>query len=285
MLYVAALMSLGKVRVVLHRPANADNLGAAARVLKNFGLSRLAVVASPAWSGLPRSGGQGTARDEIMLRARKLARHASDLLESAEFHADLPGALGPATWVCGTTSRDVEGRPRLSPRQLAAELVARSAHGVVAVVFGEERRGLSDGELTYCQAVCTIPTSPAYDSMNLAQAVAVVSYEIALAAGEPWSVIPGDGASPAGGPPAAPPPGAASPAPPAAEPARHATVEALWKKLEAVLGAAGYLNPQNPEAILADWRRLLSRAEPTQREVELLVAAARALERRLKLEP
>jgi tRNA/rRNA methyltransferase len=58
-------------------------------------------------------------------------------------------------------------------------------------------------------------------------------------------------------------------------------VEALWERLTALLSAAGYLNPQNPEQILAEWRRLLTRAEPSQREVELLLAATRALERRL----
>jgi tRNA/rRNA methyltransferase len=257
-------MSLGKVRLVLHRPSSADNLGAAARVMKNFGLSRLSVVAPPSWGGAPRRGGAGTARADVLARARRLARHAGDLLEAAEIHADLRAALGPATWVCGTTSRAVEGRPRLTPRELAVEAVARSGAGEVAVVFGEERRGLSDGELDLCHAVCTIPTSPAYDSMNLAQAVAVLAWELSQAAG---------GAAPA--------PGAPAPT----EPARHATVEALWERLAALLSAAGYLNPQNPEHILADWRRLLSRADPSQREVELLLAAARALERRLRLGP
>jgi TrmH family RNA methyltransferase len=140
-------------------------------------------------------------------------------------------------------------------------VVRRAAHGEVAVVFGEERRGLSDEELELCQAVCTIPTSPAYDSMNLAQAVAVVAYELALAAG-------------AGLP--APPPGP--------EPARHATLEALWARLGALLEGAGYLNPQNPAQILAEWRRLLARAEPTQREVELLLAAVKALQRKVRLD-
>jgi len=261
MLYVGAVMSPGKVRFVLHRPSSADNLGAAARALKNFGFSRLSVVTSPAWDGLPRSGGEGTARDEILARAGRLARRASDVLHGATFHPDLRGALGPATWTCGTTSRELPGRPRLSPRQLAAELAVRAEAGEVAVVFGEERRGLSDAELTLCQAVCTIPTSAAYDSMNLAQAVAVVSYETSLAfaarAGEARAAVAG------------------------AEPARHATVEALWARLGALLAEAGYLNPQNPEAILADWRRLLGRAEPTQREVELLLGGVRAVERKL----
>ena len=268
-------MHPGKIRIVLHRPQSAENLGAAARVMKNFGLSRLAVVAPPAWSGLPRhprpagagpaahAPASGTAGQDVLARARRMARKASDLLDQIEVHADLRAALGPATWTCGTTSRAVEGRPWLAPRALAAELARRSADGEVAVVFGEERRGLSDAELELCQAVCTIPTSPAYDSMNLAQAVAVISYEIAVAAAEE--------------------------APPAAdgrvpgEPARHATVEALWERARAVLGAVGYLNPQNPEHILADFRRLLSRADPGQREVELLIAALRAVERRLGL--
>jgi tRNA/rRNA methyltransferase len=195
-----------------------------------------------------------------MARARRLARRASDVLEAAELHPDLRSALATATWACGTTSRELPGRPRLSPRQLAAEVRRRAPLGEVALVFGEERRGLSDAELELCQAVCTIPTSAAYDSMNLAQAVAVVAYEVAL----------GDEGSPVQGRPSG-------------EPARLATSEVLWERLEALLGAAGYLNPQNPEAILADWRRLLARAEPTQREVELLLAAVRALERALRL--
>jgi len=253
---------LARVRVVLHRPQSAENLGAAARVMKNFGLRDLAVVAPPSWAGPPRGGGPGLARDDVLSRAARMARRAGDVLAGLSVHEDLRAALGPATWACGTTSRAVEGRPRLSPRELAQELWRRSAAGVVAVVFGEERRGLSDAELTLCQAVCTIPTHPDYDSMNLAQAVAVVSYELALAAGAA----------------SAPPPPA-----PGDEPARHATVEALWEQARAVLARAGYLNPQNPEHILADLRGLLARADPTQREVELVLAALRALDRQLRL--
>jgi tRNA/rRNA methyltransferase len=196
-------------------------------------------------------------RADVLARAARLARRASDLLEAAAFHADLREAVAGATWVCGTTSRELPGRPRLTPRELAGEVAARSLVGDVALVFGEERRGLSDAELDLCQAVCTIPTHADYDSMNLAQAVAVVAYEVGQAAPVEGGVA-------------------------REEPARHRTVEALWDRLGALLGDAGYLNPQNPEHILSDWRRLLARAEPTQREVELLVAAVRALERRLR---
>jgi tRNA/rRNA methyltransferase len=250
-------MDLGKVRFVLHRPQSAENLGAAARAMMNFGLSRLAVVAPPAWAGAPRTGAGASAREDVLARARRVARRAGEVVDRAEVHPDLRAALAGATWACGTTSREVEGRPRLDPGALAEELARRSEVGEVAVVFGEERRGLSDAELELCQAVCTIPTASAYDSMNLGQAVAVVAYEV--------------GRGPLRERAARPP-----------EPARHETVEALWDRLRALLARAGYLNPQNPEQVLADWRRLLARAEPTQREIELLVAAVRSLERLLR---
>jgi tRNA/rRNA methyltransferase len=248
-------MDLGKVLVVLHRPQSAENLGAAARAMKNFGLSRLVVVEPEAWSGAPRSGESTTAREDVLARARRTARRAVDVLEAAELRGDLRAALAPVAWACGTSSRAVEGRPRLDPRALAGEVARRSAAGWVAVVFGEERRGLSDAELDLCQAICTIPTAAAYDSMNLAHAVAVISYELAVASG------------------------VAAPAPPPAPPARHETLEALWDRTRALLRAAGYLNPQSPDLVLAELRRVLARAEPTQREAELLAAAVRALER------
>jgi len=253
-------LGLENVTVVLHRPSSAENLGAVARVLKNFGLRRLSVVEPPAWAGRPRSGRGGSARADVLARARRTARKAAPLLARGEFHRDLASALSGTTWACGTTSRGVEGRRPLVPRDMGPELAARARLGPVALVLGEERRGLSDAELELCQGVCTIPTSPEYDSMNLAQAAAVLAYEVALADG------------------------AALPVPRLEEPARHRTVEALWVRIGALLGAAGYLNPQNPEAILAEWRRLLARADPSQREVELLIAAARALERRMKLD-
>ncbi len=258
-------MNLLNVLFVLHRPSSAENIGSVARAMMNFGLTRLSIVAPPSWTGLPRGGGPGSAREEVLLRARKTARHAAGLLETAAVHLDARAALAGTTFACGTTSRTIEGRPSLSPRELAAELAARSESGEVAVVFGEERRGLSDAELRLCSAVCNIPTRSAYDSMNLAQAAAVVAYELSLAGGERPPEAPGRAAA-------------------TATPARHDTVEALWSRLGAMLAAAGYTNPQNPAHILAEWRELLARAEPTQREAELLLAGAKALERKLRID-
>ncbi|HET7753204.1 MAG TPA: TrmH family RNA methyltransferase [Anaeromyxobacteraceae bacterium] len=251
-------MEKARVRLVLHRPSSAENIGAVARVLKNFGLSRLDIVAPPSWEGPARSGGSHRAREDVLARARRTARHASDVLESATVHSDLKAALRDCVWTCGSTSRAPEGRPRLTPRELGAEVARRSVAGPVAIVLGEERRGLSDSELEPCQAVCTIPTQPAYDSMNLAQAAAVLVYEVSLASAATLPGVPGE------------------------PPARQETVEALWDRVRELFARSNYLNPQNPEHILADWRRLLARAEPTQRETELLVAAARSVLRLLK---
>lgn len=258
-------LRLDLVTFVLHRPSSAENIGAVARVLANFGLSRLSIVPPPSWTGPSRSGERMTGGEDVLVRARRTARRAADRLERAAVPADLRAALADITWACGTSSREAPaGRsvPLLTPRQLGAEVARRSLSGPVAVVFGEERRGLSDRELSLCQAVCAIPTDPGYDSMNLAQAAAVIGYEIALAGGaRPRAEIRGD---------------------PADVP-RQATVEALFARLARVLAAAGYLNPQSPESILVEWRDLLSRAEPSQREVELLAAGVSALERALRL--
>jgi tRNA/rRNA methyltransferase len=255
---VSSQMHERRLSLVLHRPSSAENIGAVARALKNFGLSRLVIVAPASWDGPARSGGSGRARDDVLARARRTARHASDLLDAASVHPDLREALAASTWTCGTTSRAPEGRPRLTPRELAAEVARRAATGPVSIVLGEERRGLSDAELDLCQAGCSIPTRPEYDSMNLAQAAAVLAYEVSLAAGTALPGAPGE------------------------PPARQETVEALWDRVRELLTRSSYLNPQNPEHILADWRRLLARAEPTQRETELLVAAARSVLWRLK---
>jgi tRNA/rRNA methyltransferase len=260
-------MDQARVTLVLHRPSSAENIGAVSRVLKNFGFPRLSIVAPPSWEGPARSGGPGTAREDVLARARRTARHAADLLETADVHGDLRGALAACTWTCGTTSRAPEGRPQLTPRQLAAEVARRAGLGPVAIVLGEERRGLSDAELELCQAVCTIPTRAEYDSMNLAQAAAVLMYEVSLAAAEALPAASRADLDAAGGAPA---------------PARQETIEALWEQVRQLLTRSSYLNPQNPEHILADWRRLLARAEPTQRETELLVAAARSVLRLLK---
>jgi tRNA/rRNA methyltransferase/tRNA (cytidine32/uridine32-2'-O)-methyltransferase len=163
---VPALDTALPVRVVLLRPHDAENLGASARALKNFGLTDWVWV-DPAVDDLER--------------ARRVAVHSADLLASARVADSLDAAVSDCVWVVGTTSRRVPGRRRINPRQAAEQLVNRGAGGTVAVVFGDERNGMTNAELLRCNALSAAPTSTQQPSINLAQAVLLYAYELRLA--------------------------------------------------------------------------------------------------------
>jgi hypothetical protein len=116
-------MELG-VRVVLLRPQDAQNVGSAARALRNFGLSDWAWV-NPAFADLEP--------------ARRLAVHAGELLSTARVSESLDAIVADCVWVVGTSSRHVTGKRRVNPRQAAREMVERCDQGRVALVFGDER--------------------------------------------------------------------------------------------------------------------------------------------------
>jgi TrmH family RNA methyltransferase len=151
------------VRIVLLRPRIPENLGAVARVMKNFGLEDWA-VAAPATHGFAA--------------ARRVAVHAEDLLDRPRVAATLPEAVADCAWVVGTTSRLVRGRRRLSPAEVAREALARGPEGTTALVFGDERSGLTNDDLLRCHDLSTIPGAEAQPSLNLAQAVAVYAWEL-----------------------------------------------------------------------------------------------------------
>jgi TrmH family RNA methyltransferase len=168
---------------------------------------------------------------------------------------------------CGTLREAVEscalvagtsGRPHpdaWTPRRLAEEASGRAGDGRLAVVFGPEAEGLRNDELALCHVRVHIPTDPAQHSLNLAQAVLLVAYELRVAA------LAAGGARVD-----------------RAEPRASAgETEAALDDLRAALLAIGYLNPANPEAILAEIRGLLSRAALTPREAGLLRGMARQI--------
>ena len=154
------------IRFVLMRPRNAENLGAAARALKNCGLSEWTWVRPEA---------------EDLGPARRLAVHAEEVLDGARRADTLEEAVADCVWVVGTSSRKVEGKRRLSPRAVGEELVARAAQGPVAVVFGDERSGLTNAEVERCHDLSAVPTDPSQPSINLAQAVLLYAYEVRMA--------------------------------------------------------------------------------------------------------
>jgi TrmH family RNA methyltransferase len=231
-------MDPGCVDVVLVRPSRAANVAAAARALKNMGLGSLLLVSPP--------------RDLDRPEARALAYGAWDLLDSARVAPDLRSAVAGCTLVAATSARD-EGRAATrTPREFAAEAAELAGGGRVAVVFGPEATGLLNDELALCQMRIRVPTHSAQPSLNLAQAVLLIAYELRLAA------LP-------------------EARPEIASRALVGEVEESLDELRDALLVINYLNPESPEAILSELRALLLRAAVTTREVSLLRGMARQI--------
>lgn len=158
-------MNLDAVTIVLVHPKTPANVGSACRALKTMGLSRLSIVGTP------------DSLDEREVTT--VAVHAADIYRDAEFHADLSGALERASLSVAVTRRTGARRNKLhlSPRELPAYVEERG-DAEVAVVFGNEEHGLTTGEVAECSTMLSIPTSPAFPSLNLSHAVQIVAYEL-----------------------------------------------------------------------------------------------------------
>jgi len=224
-----------EVDIVLVRPSRPANVAAACRAMKNMGLRSLLLVGGAD----PR----GMTSDE-----RSLAYGAWDVLDGARSVASLTEAVGDCVLVAGTSG--LPTADAWSPRRLAEQILTRVPAGRTAVVFGPESSGLRREELDLCHARVHIPADAAQTSLNLAQAVLLIAYEIRLAAWPPAARLP-------------------------ARPATAGEIEAVLEALREGLLVIGYLNPANPDAILAELRRLLARAQPTARELSLLRGIAR----------
>ncbi len=159
--------ALDNVWVVLVNPKVPGNIGWSARGMKNMGLSRLALVAPVEY------------RSE---EARRFAYAAEDVLEEARVFGSLEEALRDAAIAFGTTRRlGKRRRATYFLRDVAPRIVSEARANTVAVVFGNEKRGLSRAELSLCDAVVTIPEETDYPSLNLSHAVTIVCYELYLA--------------------------------------------------------------------------------------------------------
>jgi tRNA (cytidine32/uridine32-2'-O)-methyltransferase len=154
------------IRFVLVETSHPGNIGAAARALKTMEQANWVLV-SPSQFPHPE--------------ALAMASGATDWLDSVQVVATLEEAVADCEWVVATSARPRSAYywPELSPEEATEQLVARSQQGAtVAVVFGPERTGLSNEHLDFCQALIAIPANPAYSSLNLAQAVQIIAYEI-----------------------------------------------------------------------------------------------------------
>lgn len=221
------------VRIILVGTTHPGNIGATARAMKNMGLTDLMLV-NPRY--FPHE--DATAR----------ASGAEDILEAARVVDSLDKALADCVYAAGASARlRAIDWPTMEPGECAARLINESSGGNVAVVFGPEKSGLTNDDLDRCNTLLTIPTDPAFSSLNIAMAVQIVCYELRLvqqtahATGEPD--VPR---------------------------ATGEEFEHFYHHLQSVLTDSGFLDPENPRLLMRRLRRLFIKAELDQNEVNIL---------------
>lgn len=233
-------------RVVLVRPRIAANVGAAARVMRNMGLSDLVLVAPEA--------------DPTDERARLLATHGEDVLARCRIVAELGDAVADCVLVAATSAR-VGGLMRRQfvgpPDDIAPRLIEAMRTGPVALVFGPESSGLNNTEVTRCHYLIHIPTDPACPALNMAQAVAICTYELR----RHWLRQ------------------TAAPTllPPSAAPAPFADQDRAFEQLRQALEDVHFLWNEKADSLMHALRHLIGRASPTPMEVDVLLGLARQL--------
>jgi len=231
---------LDHVTIVLHRPRFPENVGASARAAKNMGISRLVLVEP---------------ENCDLTRVVRMATHAAlDVVENMEVFSDLRTALKPFRYVVGTTARLGGERQEVgAPRELAARLVSICAKNEVALVFGPEDRGLSNADLRLCHELVTIPSAD-FSSLNLAQAVMVLCYELFLAGRQERSkpFVP--------------------------KLANRHELDAMYERLKEVFVKINFINPENPDFWMRSIRRFFSRAGLQARDVKVIRGICRQID-------
>ncbi|MYI64449.1 MAG: RNA methyltransferase [Gemmatimonadetes bacterium] len=234
--------------IVLHQPQDLVNIGGVARAMANMGLARLTLVDPAEFD--PR-------------RITGIAHRTEHIVEHAHVAATLEDALAEATYVVGTSARPrTAQRNYRRPRDLASHILRRARDGNVAIVFGREDRGLSNEALDRCHEVIVIPTSPSHASLNLAQAVLLVAYELFLA---------GAGA------PAELPTGKRS-----LGPAPTAELEEMYGALEAGLASVDFFKARKPESVMRVLRTIFGRTTLDGHEARLVRAVGYEMRNRVE---
>ena len=241
---VSMKTSQARWRVVLVRPRNPLNIGAAARAMANFGFDDLVVVApfAPTW------------------REARSAVGAGHILKSARVTDDLSEAVGDCNFVVGTTTgsrRNLDRNP-VPLTELAPVSQKLSSRARAAVLFGSEKTGLPNDHLSYCHMLVRIPTTEGCPSMNLGQSVAVWCYEVARAAGFPHAAAPGRVHS--------------------SLPANIQSLDHILDRAARLLEHAGYFKPKGKQAQFLKLRRLLLDLGLSNHDVRVLGGVLAQLE-------
>ena len=239
------MTALSRIRIVLSRPSHPGNIGAAARAMKTRGFTDLVLVQP---------------RDFPDAAATAMAAGAADVLTPARVVASLEVALADRTFSVGFTARPRDlSHATLGLRESAPAILDAAAQGGVALVFGNETSGLTNEELLLCQRTVTIPANPGYSSLNLAAAVQVACYELAVTAGAHRTPESGAG-----------------------EPATGEDVAGFFAHLESAVIGAGYIDPAKPGRFMERMRRLFARSGLEREEVRVMRGMLNAFEKKMR---
>jgi tRNA/rRNA methyltransferase len=236
---MAAHINPANIAIVLVQPNISENIGAAARAMCNMGLRRLILVNPPRCD---------------LTRVCKMATHvALDVVEEMEVYAGLPEALREFSYVVGTTAR-LGGERQVvgSPARLAEMLVPISAENRIAILFGPEDRGLTNEDLRLCHTLATIPTAD-FSSLNLAQAVMVICYELFRCSIDPPQEF-------------------------APRLANRFELDAMYAQLQDVLLRICFINPANPGHFMSNLRHFGTRMQLRAKETQIIRGICRQID-------
>ncbi len=230
---------LDNLSIVLHRPRYPENIGAAARAMQNMGLQHLTVVDPENYDAE---------------KINKMATHvAADIVKGINRFDTLDEALSPYNYIAGTTARTGKQRQvTVHPSKVAETLVPLSQENRIALLFGPEDRGLSNEDTRYCHTLVKIPTAE-FSSLNLAQAVMIMCYEVFRAGKH----------------------GAEDYTPRLAS---RDELEGMYGHLKDVLTRISFLNPENPDYWLNNMRRFFDRLPLRAKEVSIIRGICRQID-------
>ena len=234
-----AKLNLKNISVVLCHPRYPENIGAAARAVRNMGIARLVVV---------------DPQNLDLTRVNRMATHAAaSVVEQMTVCDTLKEALAEMNYVVGTTAR-LGGQRKVvsSPGKLVEKLIPLSDQNKIALLFGPEDRGLTNVEIRCCDVLVNIPTAE-FASLNLAQAVMILCYELFCFTQEKPGVF----------------------APRLAN--RH-ELDAMYAQLKDVLMRISFINPDNPDYFMSNLRRFFSRMQLRAKEVTIIRGICRQID-------
>lgn len=239
------MLIVPEIDIVLVNTRHAGNIGSVARIMKNMGFDSLILVNPTTRAGL---------------EAVRMARGAEELIEKAVMVTSLDQALSNAVWAYAISRRPRKiSKPVFTPAQAVARM-ASHANERTALVFGSEKLGLSGEEIALCGSLIQIPSSPSSPSLNLAQAVAALLYEMRRDGMPGTCVVKGkQPEAPAG--------------------IRERSI--LYREMEEALRLAGFFKSENPAHVMGRLSGVIERAEPDINDINTFIGAFKEIKRAL----